>query len=93
MQCSKHHQELDANGVGSCSVPMWMNGVPAGFCDEPAYGPQEPGQRRYGTHEPSWGGKWFHGYCSGLACHKHGGPLAPNAESNDERERINDDKH
>lgn len=22
------------NGVGRCSVPMWMHGGPAGFCDE-----------------------------------------------------------
>ncbi len=36
---SKHHTEL-TDGVGRCSVPMWILGVPAGFCDEPAYGEQ-----------------------------------------------------
>ena len=71
---SNHHKELDTNGCGKCSVPMWINGCPAGFCDEPAFGPQEEGQRRYGNYEESWGYKWFDGYCSGLACYKHGGP-------------------
>lgn len=36
--CSKHHKELDKNGIGKCSVPMWRNGMPAGFCDKTAYG-------------------------------------------------------
>lgn len=53
---------------------MWMNGCPAGFCGEPAYGEQEKDQRRYGTYEPAWNYKWFPGYCNGLACYKHGGP-------------------
>lgn len=34
---SKHHSEL-TDGVGKCSVPMWMSGCPAGFCDKPAFG-------------------------------------------------------
>ena len=29
----KHHEELNAEGVGKCSVPMWSGGGPAGFCD------------------------------------------------------------
>ena len=61
--CSKHHLELDANGVGKCSVPMWSGGVPAGFCDEPAYG------------KPLRGGGY--GYIPGLACPEHGGPKKP----------------
>lgn len=56
---SKHHQEL-TNGVGCCSVPMWWMGVPAGFCDEPAYGKSDP--------------KKYDGYVGGLACPVHGGP-------------------
>ena len=73
MAClSKHHQEL-TDGVGKCSIPMWSGGCPAGFCDNPAYGPQEKGQRRYGEFSRAWG-KWFSGYCSGLACYAHGGP-------------------
>ena len=73
MRLSKHHEELNENGEGKCSVPMWCMGVPAGFCDKPAYGPQEPNQNRYGEWSPAWG-KWFPGYCSGLACYNHGGP-------------------
>lgn len=62
---------------------MWCNGVPADFCDEPAYGPQEKDQTRYGQ----WGNWWtgmrpgFNaGYCPGLACFNHGGPKAPVTE-------------
>jgi hypothetical protein len=67
---SRHHEEL-TDGVGRCGVPSWAGGSPAGFCDEPAYGDQEPGQRRYGE----WlGGLWSHGYSSALACPAHGGP-------------------
>jgi hypothetical protein len=73
MQLSKHHKILNEFGVGKCSVPMWSNGMPAGFCDAPAYGVQEPGQQRYGEYSAAWG-KWFDGYCPGLACHDHGGP-------------------
>lgn len=80
-----HHQQIDpATGHGRCSVPMWMGGCPAGFCDEPAYGPQEPGQQRYGEWGPGWLGNgrwseraWTPGYCSALACYAHGGPAAP----------------
>ncbi len=74
-----HHREL-TDGVGKCSVPMWCNGLPAGFCDAPAFGEQENGQERYGRWGPGWlSGRWSQhtftpGYCSGLACHAHGGP-------------------
>ena len=62
-RCGKRHRELDENGVGKCSVPMWMNGLPAGFCDEVAYGePTKEGRQRYT------------GYVPGLACYVHGGP-------------------
>ena len=85
MRLSKHHEEL-TDGVGKCSVPMWMDGCPAGFCDEPAYGPQESGQMRYGDWH--WVGghrEWQSGYCSGLACHGHGGPAAMAAEKGGEK--------
>jgi len=50
---------------------MWWNGMPAGFCNEPAYGRQEPGQQRY----VDWvNGIMYPGYCGGLACYAHGGP-------------------
>lgn len=55
--------ELDENGEGLCSVPMWQGGCPAGFCDEVAYGkPTKDGKR------------WYAGYVPGLACPTHGGP-------------------
>jgi len=61
-RCGKCHMEL-TDGVGKCSVPMWCNGLPAGFCDEPAYGePTKDGKLRYS------------GYVPGLACYSHGGP-------------------
>jgi hypothetical protein len=61
MRLSGWHEKIDENGVGKCSVPMWCDGIPAGFCDEPAYGPQEKGQKRYGKYEPAWNMKWFDG--------------------------------
>ena len=61
MTPTSHHIEL-VNGVGKCSVPMWCMGMPAGFCDAPAYGNPERGQRRYD------------GFVPALACHAHGGP-------------------
>lgn len=76
---SKHHTELNAEGVGKCSVPMWSGGCPAGFCDEPAYGMPLPreyvenkftGQRRYLT-------LGYDGYVPALACPCHGGPKKP----------------
>lgn len=71
---NSHHKEL-TDGVGKCSVPMWSGGVPAGFCDAVAYGPQLPGQQRYGNWDHSYGSmRWVDGYCSGLACYAHGGP-------------------
>jgi len=72
---SSRHKELDEQGIGKCSVPMWMNGMPAGFCDEPAYG-EPPPCRRYRTY---WGelrredGR-YSGYVPALACPRHGGP-------------------
>ena len=72
MRLSEHHEKL-TDGEGKCSVPMWSQGMPAGFCDFKAYGKQEPDQYRYGEHSRT-AGKWIAGYCSGLACFNHGGP-------------------
>ncbi len=76
MACmSKHHQEL-TDGVGKCSVPMWMQGCPAGFCDRPAYGTPEPCQQS----RDAWTGEMkrldgrYNGYVPALACPAHGGP-------------------
>ena len=73
MRASKRHQEL-TDGVGCCSVPMWQMGMEC-FCEKPAYGEQEKGQRRYGEY--AWDGRWIPGYCGGLACYNHGGPQKP----------------
>lgn len=61
--CGTHHKEL-TNGVGKCSRPMWWgNGLPAGFCDEPAYGPAD--HKKTDLYVPF------------LACPRHGGPNKP----------------
>lgn len=76
MRTSDHHQHLDANGVGKCSVPMWSGGGPAGFCDADAYGKREPTS----WWRDAWTGELkpmdgrYSGYVPGLACPNHGGP-------------------
>lgn len=69
-----HHKSL-TNGVGKCSVPMWMGGTPSGFCDEPAFGERPEGvtHRRWDGHEYRDDGL-YPGYVPALACPKHGGP-------------------
>ena len=60
---SPNHVTL-SDGVGKCSAPMWMGGMPAGFCDRPAYGKRDKSSR-------------YDGYVPGLACDWHGGPQNP----------------
>jgi hypothetical protein len=72
---SDQHKKLDELGEGKCSVPMWMNGRAADFCDQPAYGERPPGT----THRRWDGFEWrddglYSGYVPGLACPMHGGP-------------------
>jgi hypothetical protein len=69
----KHHHELNEQGEGKCSVPMWYGwGGDAGFCDERAFGPQ--------TKEYLAGFRYMNpqynrpAYAPGLACPVHGGP-------------------
>lgn len=70
-----HHHDL-TDGAGKCSVPMWMHGCPAGFCDAPAYGTRPPSQ----MYRNGWTGEMvrldgrYNGYVPGLACVGHGGP-------------------
>ena len=59
--CGEQHQKL-TNGKGKCSVPMWIMGMPAGFCDRDAFGKQ--------TEE---GKLYYDGYVPYLACTIHGG--------------------
>ena len=75
MTLNENHKDL-INGVGKCSVPMWMNGCPAGFCDEPAYGERPDCKGWLNQYTKEWhreDGK-YSGYVPGLACYKHGGP-------------------
>ena len=71
----KHHHEL-TNGKGKCSVPMYMGGCPAGFCDRPAYGEYVDTVERYpqGPYRGQRMDNKFDGYVPGLACTLHGGP-------------------
>lgn len=71
----KWHHEL-TNGVGKCSVPMWMGGCPDGFCNKPAYGERPPGRTwrdAYTGERHRFDGR-YNGYIPGLACEAHGGP-------------------
>ena len=72
----KHHQELNEQGVGKCSVPMWMGGSPAGFCDKEAYGVPPRSSRifNYGIMEEQRTDGRYDGYVPALACIGHGGP-------------------
>lgn len=81
MRCSDHHYRLDKNGEGKCSVPMWQNGFPNGFCDKTAYGkptPCEEFRDRDGKLRRTDGK--YNGYVPGLACTGHGGPRKPKKE-------------
>jgi serine protease inhibitor ecotin len=71
----QHHKELDSEGKGKCSVPMWRGGVPDGFCDEIAYGKRPEGKtlQRWDGYEYRLDGL-YSGYVPGLACPMHGGP-------------------
>jgi hypothetical protein len=73
---SEKHQNLDENGIGLCSVPMWMGGSPAGFCDKPAYGIPPKSKRffNYGMMEQQRADNRYDGYVPALACIGHGGP-------------------
>lgn len=81
---SEHHKTL-TDGVGKCSVPMWSGGLPAGFCDEPAFGQRPPGREG----RDAWTGRTFRldgkysGYVPGLACPAHGGPKCPGIDLGD----------
>lgn len=61
MQCGERHKKVNEQGIGLCSVPMWCQGMPAGFCDNEAYGHRE--NKRV-----------YDGYVMHLACPGHGGP-------------------
>ncbi len=76
MRSSPCHHQLNELGEGKCSVPMWMDGMPAGFCDQPAYGKPPPCKmyRDGYTGELRRMDGRYNGYVPGLACPGHGGP-------------------
>lgn len=73
---STHHEELNSDGVGKCSVPQfWGWGGEAGFCDREAFGHRPPGKTivRWDGFEYRRDGL-YPGLVPGLACPVHGGP-------------------
>lgn len=54
---------------GKCRRPMWIGGSPAGFCDQPAFGPQLPLEVLQETRA-----RYDRPYCFGPCCPTHGGP-------------------
>lgn len=72
----KQHRRL-IDGKGYCSVPKWRDGLPDGFCNDPAYGfrPKSDGfVTAYGEVVRHDGR--YSGYVPALACPGHGGPEA-----------------
>ena len=65
---SKYNRELNEMCEGKCSVPMWRGGLPAGFCDDPAYGNETE------NHKEWMRMKREYQYVPALACPGHGGP-------------------
>lgn len=74
--CGLYHKQLNEQGVGMCSVPMWNGGLPDGFCDKPAYGFPTPSKlfRNGFTGRMQREDGRYDGYVPFLACEAHGGP-------------------
>ena len=55
---------------GKCRVPMFScDGIPDGYCNKPAHGPQLPLELL--RHDRGWDTS---PYCHGTCCPNHGGP-------------------
>ena len=68
---TERHEKL-INGHAPCSVPMWMGGCPAGFCDDIAYGKQTKEYRdSFRGRDPRYDRP---AYAPAFACVGHGGP-------------------
>lgn len=67
---------------GKCSVPMFQMGMPAGYCDKPAYGSPSPCKQfySYATGRMEREDGKYNGYVPGLACENHGGPKPPSGD-------------
>ena len=76
MKANLSRETLDEFGEGRCSVPMWCMGLPAGFCDEPAYGTRPECRMWRDVHsgEMMREDLRYSGYVPHLACPMHGGP-------------------
>ena len=75
MQCSEKHKKVNEQGIGLCSVPMWCQGVPAGFCDNEAYGERLKSKSfRDNIGRLRRVDGRYSGYIPFLACPGHGGP-------------------
>lgn len=70
---NKEHQQLNEYGEGRCSVPMWCNGSPAGFCDEPSYSNHKGGSYFEVRGDRRYTNGAYSGYVPALACPAHGG--------------------
>ena len=81
-ECEQEYDDAFNGVLGLCSVPMWVNGCPAGTCDCKAYGERPKGARfwNYAANEEQRLDGRYNGYVPGLACPAHGGPKAPNAK-------------
>jgi len=78
---SKHHHEL-TDGKGKCSVPMWRNNFPDGFCDNDAFGKPTTSPKIWNAQRGRYERTDFKydGYVPGLACPMHAGPKCPGIE-------------
>ena len=80
-ECQQEHQDAIDGVLGSCSVPMWANGCPAGTCDRKAYGVRPPSRMwmNYSAGRMMREDLRYDGYVPGLACPAHGGPTGEQA--------------
>ena len=78
-ECLQEHADCIDGVAGSCSVPMWINGCPAGTCGERSWGkrPPSPMWFNYATRQEMREDGRYAGYVPGLACPVHGGPKGP----------------
>lgn len=78
-ECLLEHENAISGVMGCCSAPMWLGGLPAGRCNEKAFGERAPSRMwmNYSAGRLMREDGLYDGYVPGLACPKHGGPSAP----------------
>lgn len=67
-----NRDKMICGATGKCSVPMWWAGMPAGFCDNPAYGEQYEGSLLPYLYQGPRGKSTP--YATGYCCSAHLGP-------------------